>query len=203
MRHSFDRAGSPPALRSFASALLLLAALLPAGCGAIAPPVDTPVVPPWALGTNGDADQAAAGIAGWAFASPGNTAGRPVDAARGVISVEYLAGVLSSSPRYFNVSPLVQQQMLAARFEVRRALGVPASAPSQAVVDGLIGAETALLARDPAALERALTTPVFTLGPQATMQRLANLPPLPETNIATQRAQFQIQAPNDRVCFAC
>jgi hypothetical protein len=190
-------------MRGLPRRLLMLASLLPASCGAIAPPVDTPVVQPWALGTNGDADQAAAGIAGWAFASPGNTAGRPVDAARAVISLEYLAGVLSSSPRYLNVSPLVQQQMLAARAEVRQALGVPATAPSQAVVDGLIGAETALMARDPAGADRALAPPVFTLGPQATLQILTNLPPLPQTNIATQRAQFLIQAPNDRVCFGC
>lgn len=183
--------------------LLVLASLLPAGCGAIPPPVDTPVVPSWALGTNGDPDQAAAGIAGWAFASPGNTAGRPVDGMRAVISLEYLAGVLSSSPRYLNVSPLVQQQLLAARLEVRQALGVPATAPSQAVVDSLIGAETALMAGDAAALRRALTTPVFALGPEATLQRLANLPPLPAANVATQRAQFLIQAPNDRACFGC
>jgi hypothetical protein len=98
---------------------------------------------------------------------------------------------------------VVQQQMLAARFEVRRALGVPPNAPSQAVVDGLIGAETALVAGDLSAAEQALATPAFTFGPAATLQRLANLPALPETNVATQRAQFQMQAPNDRACFLC
>ena len=104
-------------------------------------PPDIPVVPPAALGTNGDVDQAAFGIAGWAFADPGRTSGRPVEAARAVISLEYIASALSNNPRYIGTSPLVQQQLLAARQEVRDVLGVARGAPSQAVVDALIGLE--------------------------------------------------------------
>ena len=156
-------------------------------------PPDIPAVPPAALGTNGDVDQAAAGIAGWAFADPGRTRGRPVEAARAVISLEYLASAVSNNPRYIGTPALNQQQLLAARQEVRDALGVAQGAPSQALVDALIGVEQAVIAGDAAAQERALSGPLFTLGPQATLQRLAYLPPLPVANVATQRIQLDIQ----------
>lgn len=159
-------------------------------------PPDIPVVPPAALGTNGDVDQAALGIAGWAFADPGRTSGRPVEAARAVISLEYIASALSNNPRYIGTSPLVQQQLLAARQEVRDVLGVARGAPSQAVVDALIGLQNAVIAGDVAAQEKALSGPLFTLGPKATFQRLAYLPPLPVANVATQRAQIDITQPD-------
>jgi hypothetical protein len=194
--------------------LLAAAALLTAAGGTAAPspdaapatdstivvtaPPDVPVVPPAALGTNGDVDQAAVGIAGWAFADPGRTSGRPVVAARAVISLEYIASALSNNPRYIGTSPLVQQQLLAARQEVRDVLGVARGAPSQAVVDALIGVVNAVTAGDVAAQEAALSGPLFTLGPKATFQRLAYLPPLPVANVATQRAQFDVNQPGPR-----
>ncbi|CAH2599659.1 conserved exported protein of unknown function [Rhodovastum atsumiense] len=181
----------------------LAAGLLLTACGAVTSgTVDTPFVPPAALGTNLDADQAAAGIAGWAFASPANTRGRPVEAARAVIAMEYLSGLLSGSAPYPNVSPLVQQQLLAGRQEVRRTLGVPPDAPSQAVVDAMIRVQNGLFTGDLAAATMALQPPLFGFGPQATLQILANLPPLPQANVATQRAQFDLQPGGGR-CWGC
>ena len=153
-------------------------------------PPDTPWIPAAALGTNGDVDQAAASIAAWAFADPARTDGRPIDAARAVISLEYWSGTLSSNPRYANTSPLDQAEMLRARQEVRQVLGVAPGASSQAVVDAMRGVETALLAGDPAAAERALPRALFTLGPEVTLERLSTLPKLPIANVATQRTQF-------------
>jgi hypothetical protein len=176
-------------------------ALPAAACGAVTAPPDTPFVSGSALGTNGDIDQAAAGIAAWSFADPARTVGRPIDAARAVIALEYWAGTLSSSPRYIGASPLGQQQLLQARQEVRHALGITQGAKSQAVVDALVGVENALVAGDGPAAERALPQSLFALGPQATLRRLANLPPLPIANVATQRTQFT--APEGATCTDC
>ncbi len=173
--------------------LLAAATLLPAACGTITPPPDTPFVPPAALGTNGDVDQAAASFAGWAFADPSHTAGRPVEAARAVIALEYWSGELSSNPRYAYASPLDQLRMLQARQEVRQVLGVVPGAPSQAVVDAMIWVENATVSGDAARATQALTGPLFTLGPDATLQRLLYLPPLPVARVATAYAQFDTQ----------
>lgn len=173
--------------------LLAAAMLLPAACGSIAPLPDTPAVPAAALGTNGDVDQAAAAIAGWAFADPSHTDGRPVEAARAVIALEYMSGELSSSPRYAGVSPLHQRQLLDARQEVREALGIAPGAPSQAVVNAMIGVESSCMGDNIAGEKQALTGPAFILGPDATLQRLVSLPSLPLAKVATARAQFDTQ----------
>jgi hypothetical protein len=188
--------------RTVRNILLLGAVVLPViACGVVIAPPDTPFVSGSALGTNGDIDQAAASIAAWSFAAPARTEGRPIDAARAVIALEYWAGTLSSSPRYVAASPLGQRQLLQARQEVRTALGVAPAARSQAVVDALVDAESALLAGDAAAAERALPKSLFTLGPKATLQRLTHLPPLPIANVATQRTQFD--PPGSAGCDTC
>jgi len=171
--------------------LSVAAAGLAAACGAITPPPDTPRVPAAALGTNGDVDEAAASIAAWDFADPSHTNGDPASAARGVIALEYMAGQMSSSPRYAAASPLVQQQMLDARQELRAVLGIAAGTPSQEVVDAMIAVENASLAGDVPGESRALSGPAFTLGADATRQRLLALPQLPITNVATEHAQFE------------
>lgn len=171
----------------------LAAAWLPAACATITPPPDTPVVPPGALGTNGDVDQAAASFAGWAFADPSHTAGRPVEAARAVIALEDRSGELSSNPRYAFASPLDQMRMLQARQEVRQTLGIAPGAPSQAVVDAMIRVENAGMSGDVGMARQALTGPLFTLGPDATLQRLIYLPPLPVARVAAADAQFDTQ----------
>jgi hypothetical protein len=190
-RRPANQAGARTITPAVRRLLFLAAAAMPlAACGAVAPVPDTPSVSGSSLGTNGDVDQAAAGIAAWSFADPVRTGGRPIDAARAVIALEYWSGTVSSSPRYIGTSPVEQQRLLQARQEVRQALGLAQGARSQAVVDALVAAENALLAGDTAAAERALPPALFTLGPRATLQRLANLPPLPIANVATQRTQF-------------
>jgi hypothetical protein len=158
-------------------------------CGGIAPPVDTAQAPAGAFGSNGDSDIAAINLSSWAFASARNLRNRPIEAARAVAAVDYLAGQLSSSGRWTAISPIVQMQMLQARTQVRATVGIAPDARSQLVVSSLANYAAALTVNgDQAAAAQYLANPAFTLGPQATEAKLENMPFLRETNIATQRA---------------
>jgi len=160
-----------------------------AACGLQGPPIDTARAPDGAFGSNGDNDIAAINLSSWAFSAAGNLRNRPVEAARAVAAVDYLAGQLSSSPRWDALSPIVQGEMLQARQQVRGAVGITPDAPSQRVVTSLVLYANALAANgDPALAAQYLAGPAFTLGPQGTAARLQDLPFLRETNIATQRA---------------
>jgi hypothetical protein len=185
------------------AALLLLVCLSAASC-AIGPPVDTSMMPSSAFGTgNQDPPTAALNVSSWAFADPARTRNNPGEAARAVASVDYLAGDLNTSPRWVYVSPITKQRMLLARAEVRNALAVPANAPSQELVNRLLGVTQAAYAHNPPAELAALQSPIFTLGPTQTLDRLANLPYLPETNVATLRANAEINLNSEHSCMPC
>lgn len=186
-----------------ARSLLVMGILLAAGCASIAPPPDTARLPPNAYGLFADNDIGAINLAQWAFADPARIRNDPADAARAVAAVDYLAGELSSNPRWFAMSPITKGQMLQAREEVRQALGVAPGAPSQLVVDGLLGAANALAAGDRPAALAALRAPVFIWPPEQTLARLSNMPFLPTANVASQRAAQQ-RFPEDKgVCPLC
>ena len=174
-----------------AIAICLLLGL--AGCGAYRPVVaDQAQMPAGALGGGLDPDVTAANLAQYAFADSGRVYGRPVDAARAAISLEYLAGAIYNSPRWANVSVLTKDQLLQGRSELRAALGVAPAATAQQVVDTLVAAETALLANDQAGAARALDAAVFPAGGQKTLAVLNNLPYLRMANVATMRLQNQL-----------
>jgi len=179
-------------------AILLLAGLTVGGCGGGPPPPAR--LPPDAFGgINLDNDIGAINLAQWAFADAARLRGDPVDAARAA-AADYLADELDQSPRWVGLSPIVKLQMQQARIEVRGALGILPNAPSQAVTNGLLGAAGWLQAGNPAGALAALATPIFTLGPEATLARLTDLPFLRAANIATQRAaQFR----GFRGCLGC
>ena len=105
-----------------------------------------------------------------------------------MLAIEYLAGELSTSPRWDFMSQLTKLQMLEARQEVRAALGIAESAPSQAVANALLA-----LSQNPtpAAAAQLLEPPVFTLLPAETLARIENLPYLPMANLASQDAGQQ------------
>ena len=132
---------------------------------------------------------AAADLAAWAFSWSSNTHNRPIQAARAVAAVDYLAGELSSNPRWIGVSPFVTMQMLQARTEVRNVIGIAPGARSQVVVDSLARYAAALQGgAPPAQAEQNLANPSFTLGAPMTVAKLENLPFMSVTNVATQRA---------------
>ncbi|MBW8270971.1 hypothetical protein [Caldovatus aquaticus] len=113
-------------------------------------------------------------------------AGRPAEAARALVQLEFLAHALAAEPRYApEVQPTVLFQLRAARAEARAALGIAPDAPAEAVIAALRAAADALDAGSPARAEAALDAPrIFTLGPRATLARLGALPPLPRTREA-------------------
>lgn len=176
-------------LRTF----LLAAALIPAACAGGPQPVvpDTARLAPGALG-GFDPDVNAVNQAQWAFSTPSNTRGRPAEAARAVASMDYIAGQLYTSPRWNNISALTKEQLLQGRAEVRQVLGIVPNAPSQAVVDTMVGTFQALSAGDQAAAERFLSAPIYTRPGLPTLQALYNLPFLRTANIATQHAAQEL-----------
>ncbi len=163
-----------------------------AGCQ-LAPPPDTARPATAAFGSNGDNDVSAINISSWAFSRPSNTLGRPIDAARAVAAVDYLAGELSTSPRWDFMSPITKIQMLQARVEVRQAVGIAPNAPSQQVITALLGVAVALDAHDQPAALRDLASPVFTRPPAQILATLGSMPYLQRANIATQNASQQEQ----------
>ena len=100
------------------------------------------------------------------------------------------------------MSVITKMQMLKARAEVRQTLGVLPNAPSQEVVNGLVGAANALAAHDSQAAEQALSAPAFARPAPQTLQVLSNLPYLQMANVATQRASTQAY-PDDQGCPVC
>ena len=166
-------------------AAVVLALWLPflAACGAAAP-VPYASLPLDATVGAGDPTRAAIVSSAYAFNTPASLARRPADAARAAAQVEHLATEIPYGPRWVEFSPLVGRELVAARGELREALGVSPDAPPQAVVDALYAASRALAAGDGAAAERALPPSAFRDG-RATLARLSSLPPLPRTGTAT------------------
>ena len=184
-------------------AAALLACLLTSACAFGLQPFvpDYARLPPDTFGEGGalDPDVRAVQQAQWAFADPGRTQGRPVEAIRAAASMDYIAGQLYVSPRWSNISALTKEMLLQGRVEVREALGVAPGTPSQEVVNRLAYAGNALAAGDTQAAEGALGQPVFGQPGEATLQRLANLPYLQAANVSTMRAGNELFRPNGGV----
>ena len=177
----------------------VLAAVLCVSCAGPAPlPVDVARMPQGAAG-GGDPDLAAIGVASNAFSSASQTYGRPAEAARAAAAVEYLGGVLGTSPRWVCLSGVARAQILGAREEMRRVLHVAPGTPSQVVVDDLVGAAEALADNDRAAAERAVSPPAFQ-GAE-TLRLLGNLPYVQGVNVATMRVDAE--ANSDAYGGAC
>lgn len=175
----------------------LLACLLPAACANLQPRVvDTARLAPGELGSFINIDVAAVQQAQYAFADPGRTRDRPVEAARASAAMDYIAGQLYTSPRWANISALTKEQLLQGRAEVREVLGVRSDAPSQLVVDSLANAANALLAGDQPAAAAALTNPAFTRPGEQTLQRLTNMPYVRMANVSTMRAAGELFRPD-------
>jgi hypothetical protein len=152
---------------------------------------DTSQLPPGFYGTLVDNDVGAINEASWALGSPARTYNNPVEALRAAIAVEYLAGELNTNPRWAAMSPITKIQMLQARAEFRRALGIRPDVPSQAVVNGEVWAVWHLERGDVAAAQQVLSGPIFSLPPQQILQVLHELPTLPAARAATAAAELE------------
>ncbi len=157
-------------------------------CVAAVPSVEPPSLPPGVFGVYEDNDIGALNQSSWAFALPRRTRDDPIDAARAVIAVEFLADELRSNPRWTGMSGTSKLGMVQARADIRHVLGIAPDAPAQRVVDALLRFTVALSAGDRAAAMQALGAPVFTLPPSETLEILSNLPYVQSANQATLQA---------------
>ena len=139
--------------------------------------------------------------AAYAFPATGSMAGRPWEAAQAIQEAEFLAVELNYGQRWIEMSPLPKMAFVQARPEWRAALGIDPAAEPQAVIDALTAVRYAFGGQDRVAAAAALRPPVFTPGGEATLARLATLPPLPATAWAATMAlqeMWRIQRQGDR-----
>jgi len=174
-----------PSLRA---ALLCLPLALGA-CAGFVPPERASLPRDFIMGA-GDPTRGAVFATSSTFARQDRLAGQPGAAARALALMEYLTVELPLDPAMTGrLDGQTELQLLAARQEWRAALGVPTAAPAQGVIDGLFAASDALAVNDRQAAGTALASNVFPAGPDATIGRLAALPPLPRTAQAAEMAR--------------
>ncbi len=106
--------------------------------------------------------------------------GRPAEAALACAQFEAIVDGLRNPANAIAVRPLVGPMILSGEREMRGALGIPMTVPPAEAAQALANASAALRRDDTAAVRAALSSPVFSLGPEATLMRLTNLPPLPD-----------------------
>jgi hypothetical protein len=176
-------------MRSAIGAIVVAAAV--AGCATLPATQRTPYLPAGVFGIYEDNDVGAINLAAWAFASPGNTRGNPLDAARAVIAIEYLPGELVENPRWIGMDDLVKRRLEGARGEVRQVLGIRPDAPPQFVVNAMLALSADLQVGNWAAANQVLSSGLFTLPPDQTLRILSNLPYMQEANLATSRVANQ------------
>ena len=154
------------------------------GCAASGGPIPSVELPPDSVEGMEDPTRAAILGAAYAFNYPPSLAGRPDEAARAVANYEYLTVEIPTGPRWWYFSPLVGLALRRGLADVRSAVGIAPEAPPQPVVDALYAASRALRAGDAEAARRHLSPPLFPAGGEATLTRLAALPPLPRAGFA-------------------
>lgn len=172
---------------------VLLAALALAACTMPPPPPPSMVIqiPPNFYGNWIDLDLGAVNDSSYAFGSPDILRNDPVAAVRAIIAVEYLA-VETDSPRWVAVPPLTKMNLVQARDEIRRTIGVAPAAPPPVVINAELRLLHDLVVHDMADARQVIAPPVFVLPADQTLALLANLPPLPITHAATQQAENQV-----------
>ena len=171
--------------------LALSLALPLVGCVTPPSPANTVSIPPGVYGVYLDNDTGAINFTSWAFASPANTRGNPIEAVRAVLGLEYLAVELGGNPRWVRVDSLVDNRVKLARDDIRRVVGIRADAPPQFVLNALLAVSSALQTGDQAAIDQALSAPVFLRPPAETLQTLTDLPYDQMANLATARVAQQ------------
>jgi hypothetical protein len=173
------------------AAVVMVVMLGLAGCASLPATQQTPYLPPSVFGVYEDNDVGALNVAAWAFASPANTRGNPIEAARAVVALEYLPGELTENPRWAGMDDLVKRRLGIARDAVRRVLAIRPDAPPQFVVNAMLALVTDLqMGNQPAAMQ-VLSSAVFTFPPEQTLRILSNMPYVQEANLATSRAENQ------------
>jgi hypothetical protein len=159
--------------------LVLIGALALAACAPVAPPPTIPVSA--APGERIIDPIVRAGNNATAFFRRPQP-NQPAAAARAIADIEFLAGAVPTDTRWQTSAAAVP--LAQARNQGRQALGIPARAPAQGVIDGLTRAADAIDANDRAAAAQALPREIFTAGPEQTLRRLAAPPRIPSASAA-------------------
>jgi hypothetical protein len=105
--------------------------------------------------------------------------GDPARAARAVAAEDWLAGQTILYGNYGDYQPGGSYYWQQFRDQVRGALGIAPTVPSQVVVNHMLAASDALKSGDSSAAEAQFQAPDFSLGGQGTVTALANLPLFP------------------------
>lgn len=168
-----------------AAAALALAAALCASCA-----TDPGADDLWGFG---DPVRGAALQAPRTFGDTSRWAGRPAEAALAAERLEFLTDQMRTNPRYApEVNPAVTHELLEARAEMRRFLGIAPDAPPEVVVPALRRTAEALRDGSLARAEAALSGPAFTTGPLVTLARLGAMPRLPQAAAAAGLAAAEV-----------
>ncbi len=172
-------------------ASLALLGLLPLlACAPLGPPAPTASLPYDSVQFGAsDPTRSAIYSSAYAFNNPGGLADAAV-AARAAANLEFLAVSLPQDARY-SYTPTLNGQLALARAELHSVLGVAPDAQPQLVVDGLYGVSRALRVHDGAAAANALPVAAFP-DRQATLLRLAAMPALPQSAVATAAAEREL-----------
>lgn len=125
--------------------------------------------------------------------------GRPADAALAAVQLEVLADAFHNDLRWApEVSGPARAAVDAGRAEMRRAIGIAADAPAEAVIGQLREAAEALERGSRVRAEAALGGPHFPAGGAATLTRLARLPFLPRVSEAAGAANAEVSRRDSR-----
>lgn len=176
-------------MRALISVSLLAFSL--AACATLPGTRRTTYLPPGVYGVYEDNDIGAINQSSWAFASAANTRGDPVDAAKAIVALEYLPGELKENPRWISINSSIPLRMEQARDQLQEILGIRPGTPPQLVINTLLALSLDLESGNQPAAMKVLTSPIFTLPPQQTLQVLSNLPYVQQANLATARAAEQ------------
>jgi hypothetical protein len=125
----------------------------------------------------------------WAFASPVNTRGNPVEAAKAIVPLEYLSGEPQDDPRWIGRDSSIKLHMTQARDKLRRLPSIRPDTPPLVVANTLLALSLDLQTGNLPAATQVLASPVFTRPQEPTLQTLSNLPYLRQANLATARVQ--------------
>jgi hypothetical protein len=175
---------------AFAAALVLAGCTVPPQGPPGAPPPPVAEIPQGFFGNWIDPDLGCVNESSYAFGSPDILHGNPVATLRATICVEYLAAE-ANSPRWVSVSPLTKMQLLQARDELRRTLGIAPNAPPPLVTNTLLRLLHDLQVGNMADARAVIAPPLFDMPPDQTLALLTNLPPVPIAHAATQQAELE------------
>ncbi len=119
--------------------------------------------------------------------------GKPAQAAAALAQFEAAVNGLRNPAANIGVSGVEAEMIAKAIRREREALGIPLAIPPGEVAAALAAAVPPLASGDQAGIRSALSNQVFTLGPEATLARLSNLPPMPELESIAPRLTFSAE----------